>query len=274
MMKKPLTSAFTLMIVVGIMAVFLIHDTAAALQEATSEATAEATQNPSISVVTMDGTRPNEGDAYVRIVAASPDVPAISVSLNDQSVTNDLQYGSSTDFVSFPADTYTVAVNTPEGSGILSKSIVLAPGASVTLILTGLTSGTEDTALAFSAFLTERSPTNGKTRLEAINAVPDVPSIDLIADKPLLTYVAFGKISDAALNLDAGTYDLRLISSDQPDTTVLDLKGSQLQADTIYTLVATGKQGDGSVKSLMLTTTSLPSSSSEATPEATSTPTS
>jgi len=272
MMKKPL--AFILMIVVGIMAVFVTNHSAEALQEATPEATAEAIQNPSMSVVTMEGTRPNEGDAYVRVVAASPDVTAISVSLNDQAVTSDLKFGTSTNFVEFSPDTYTVAVNTPEGSGILSKSIVLAPGSSVTLILTGLTSGADKTALKFSAFLTERSATRGKTRLEVVNAVPDAPSIDLMTDKPLLTDIVFGKSGDASLNFDAGTYDLRLVSSEQPDSFVLDLKDSQLQADMIYTLVATGKQGDGSVKPLMLTTTSLPSSSSEATPEATSTPTS
>jgi len=274
MMKKPLTSTFILLIVVGLMTVFVINDTAAALQEATPEVTAEATQNPPMPIVIMEGTRPNEGDAYVRVVAASPDVPSISVSLNDQAVANDLQFGNSTDFVSFPADTYTVAVNTPEGSGILSKSIVLAPGTSVTLILTGLTSGADKTALTFSAFLTERSATRGKTRLEVINAVPDAPSVDLITDKPLLTDIAFGKIGDASLNLDAGTYELRVVSSTQPASTILDLKDSQLKADMIYTLVATGKQEDGSVKPLMLTTTSLPSSTPEATPETTSTPTS
>jgi hypothetical protein len=274
MMKKSLTSAFILMTIAGIMAVFIINNRAEALQEATPEATAEATQNPSISVVTMEGTRPNEGDAYVRVVAASPDVPAISVFLNDQAVTSDLKFGNSTDFVEFPADTYTIAVNTPAGSGILSKSIVLAPGTSVTLILTGLTNGADKTALKFSAFLTERSPTKGKTRLEVVNAVPDAPSIDVMTDKPLLTDIAFGKSGDASLNLDAGSYDLHLVSSGQLDSTVLNLKDSQLKTDMIYTLVATGKQGDGSVKPLMLTTTSLPSSSPEATPEATSTPTS
>lgn len=250
-MKRSFSNITVLALMVVLLSYMLANHTVMSAQDATP--TLNAPQ--AITVVTMNGTRSSKGNSSIRLVNASPVVPSISVTLNGQAAVSDLNYGVSTDFMDYPAGTYTVDVTTPEGSGILSKEVVLAPEVSSTLILTGLTNGTSENGLDLSIFLTERSPTRGKARLEAINAVPDVPAVDLVSDQPLLTEIGFGKIGDAALNLDAGTYNLQFISSDAK-ASVLDLASTQLQADTIYTIIVIGQQLNGSVEPLVLTTTS------------------
>jgi len=229
-----------------------VTETPAATEVVTESATEVATE-----VVTMEGTRANDGNGYVRFVQASPDASSVTIALNDQPNASHFQFGDISDFVEVPANIYTVSINTSESSNAsLSKDIVLAPEVSTTLVLMGLLNGSDKTALQLGIFLTERAPTTGKARLEVINAVPDAPSLDLLSsDQPVLTEIAFGKSGAAPLNLEPGSYDLHLVPSGQTEPPILDLTGTELQADTIYTLIVTGQQSDQSVKSILLTTT-------------------
>jgi hypothetical protein len=262
-MKQSFLKTGGLLLAASALAVSLstLHPTTA--QEATPEATA---------VVTMEPTRSMEGSGYVRLVNASPDTQAVDISFSGTAIATSLAFGSSVDFMEMPAGTYTVEVRAAgadtSAAAPVSKAVVLAPDVSTTLVVQGLSAG--NPALDLGVFLTQRGPTQGKARVEVIHAIPDADKVDVLSQgKPVLTEIKFGHMGAAPLDLPPGSYDFQVAPSGQTADPVVSLPGTPLQADTIYTIVAIGQASNGSAKALTLTTTSPQQSA--ATPEATPT---
>jgi len=231
-------------------------------QDATPQPKASATPQiaprSNMLTVPMEGTRNNKGEGFVRLVQASPNAGSVDIYLNNQAAASDIAFSTASDFLPQPAGTYTVEVRKADDAGaapLFTSKIVIAPGVSTTLVVLGSVGG--DKALKVVPFLTERSPTMGKVRLEVIHAVPDAPHLDALSDgKPVLTGIRFGHIADAPLNLSPGTYNLSMVDS-ETGTSLLDMANTKLSADTIYTVILVGTVSDKSVSPLILTTVSM-----------------
>ncbi|HVO44658.1 MAG TPA: DUF4397 domain-containing protein [Aggregatilineales bacterium] len=200
------------------------------------------------------GVNPDVG--WLRVIHASPDTPAIDIYLDTatQPAIDNLAFGMATDFIGLPARTYHVTLR-PAGSAVTDKAIFsvdieLAGTQSVNAVIEGLQ---QANTFTLSRFDTDRSATNGQVRLEAIDAVPDAPAVDIVAGgKPVLVSLSFGKATDKPLNLKPATYDLSVTPAGTISPAVIDLSGIKLDADTIYTVILIGQVRDQSMRTLVL----------------------
>ena len=84
----------------------------------------------------------------------------------------------------------------------------------------------------------------GKAVLRLIQAAPDAGSVDLVVNNIVgVKSVRYGKRSEA-LQLDRGSYDLKVVISDTPDALASPIKLS-LDAGHSYTLVTMGQGASG-----------------------------
>ena len=84
------------------------------------------------------------------------------------------------------------------------------------------------------------APAAGKAHVRVIHASPDAPAVAVkVANGPtLIQSLAFPNASDY-LPLDAGSYNLQVTPAGA-DAVVLDLSNTQLEAGTIYDVIAIG----------------------------------
>jgi len=226
-----------------------------------------ATQGPTVPVATVRDAPatvppllrgPTKG-GYVRLVHASADAGQVDVYVNGQVLLSNVKYLDLTDFLPLPSATYVFALrkaNSGAQSQILAGAqVVLPPGVSTTVVALGSPQGDGEKRLQIKAFVTERAPTKGGVRFDVIHAAQDAPTVDVLAGgRPILTAIRFGYVSDAALNLDPGSYALAVVKSGQITPTLYDLS-IDLKADTIYTAVAVRDPATGKTKLLTLITT-------------------
>jgi len=207
-------------------------------------------------VLTTQALPPATG--FVRVVHASPDAPAVDIYLDGGAnpAIKGLAFGQATDFIQLVAKAYKIDIR-PAGAPatdkpVFSTTVRLPANASVNLVALGLLGGRGAQRFTVGAFVTDRSATNGKARVEVIHASPDAPAVDILAGgSPVVRSLAFGKGTVKALNLDAGKYDLAVVPAGKKTPVVINLAGTQLNADTIYTVIAIGKLAD--IKPLVLT---------------------
>lgn len=202
------------------------------------------------------------GNAFIRVVHASPGAPAVDVYLdsNPQPAITNLAFGKATDFMQLPAKRYTVTLR-PAGTPasdtpILQASITIARNASATVVAQGILQGQGDQGLKLGVYITDRSPTNGKARVQVIHTSPDAPAVDVLAGTtPVIKGLKFG-LGTRAVNLDPGTYDLTVVASGTTTPVVLNLPGTNLAANTIYTVIAFNNLSN--IQTLVLTTSAPP----------------
>jgi len=114
-------------------------------------------------------------------------------------------------------------------------------------------------AFQLAVFTTERAPTRGRSRIEVINAAVGVGTVDVLQDnKPVLSEIKFGKMGNAPINLDPGTYHFAIAPTGKTTPVVADMASVQLKADTIYTYIVVSRQpGNANPTALSLTSTSV-----------------
>lgn len=147
------------------------------------------------------------------------------------------------------------AVNDPK-TVVFDAKVTFKGGSAVTVVAEGQLA---DKTFAVRIFTDDVSATKGKARVIVIHAIPDAGNVDVVtADfkTVLVDNLPFG--SSMTLDVPAGKYDLVVVPHGKKDV-VFDLKGSKLDADMIYTLVATGKlTGKDAVKVKLLAYVTLP----------------
>lgn len=178
-----------------------------------------------------------------------------------------LAYAATTGFVEYATGTYTVVL-APAGT----KEVIYDSGAQtfaetgrMTLLVFGAGSG----KLVNAALLqddgsgTTTFTDNRYTRLRFVNAVPEVPSADVLVDGSVaFAGVALGGPSAYALAATGGR-NIKVQASSAPGTYLFD-NSRTLSAAFDYSLVAYGAAGGGSVNLLALQDNNLPPTSGKA----------
>ncbi|HUS13556.1 MAG TPA: DUF4397 domain-containing protein [Chloroflexia bacterium] len=185
--------------------------------------------------------------AFVRVVHASPDAPAVDVWVDGSKVLTNVPYFTASDYLSLPAGEHQFVV-TPTGQAadkaVINASATLVAGKAYTVAATGLVANLQPTILMDNL----AAPAAGKAHVRVIHASPDAPAVDIaVKDGPvLISNLAFPKDS-GYLPVDAGTYNLVVLAAGTK-TVALDLAGVKLDAGKIYDVFAVGELNKGTLR--------------------------
>ncbi len=213
---------------------------AAVSAQATLKSTALSTMSATMSA-TMDV--PNT--TLLRIVHAAPGAPHIDVYLDKQTTPTitDLPYaGSTKGYLAVNAGDHEIKITAAGNikTVVFDQTLTLPGGAAFTLVAEGLL---DAKTFRVRFFQDDLSATNGAARVKIIHAIPDAPPVDVVTSD-FTTTLALGLKYGAAIALDVppGPYDLYVLPHGSQDKSkvVIDLTGTKLEADHIYTIVATG----------------------------------
>ncbi len=171
-------------------------------------------------VLQDDTSDPGAGTARVRLVHASPDAPAVDVTLasTGDALFDGLSYGNAADYVEVPAGDYTLQVrgDTPgnDGSVVAEFDVSLAGGEVYSAFATGYLSPDDepgDAAFDLDVFTDTPpgDPDDGAGRVRVVHAAPNAPDVDVSVDgATVIRGLAFGSASQQSTGvpLSPGAY--------------------------------------------------------------------
>lgn len=183
-------------------------------------------------------------EARIRVLHASPDAPAVDIHINDQMVEGlgNVPFGTISDYISVPADTYNVKVYATGTTTdpVIDANVDVMAGTSYTIAAIG--------ALAdiTAEVLTDNPAMDyDNAQVRVVHFSPDAPNVDIAPDggDALISDLAFPDNSGYAA-LPAGEYDLEVRIAGE-STVALDLDPMTLDAGTAYSVFAIGMAGGG-----------------------------
>jgi hypothetical protein len=192
--------------------------------------------------------------AALRVVHASPNVPAVDVFLKAPGAANaagnralsNVTFPQDSGFLAVPAGSYDASVALANSlNGVLDlNGAALARGTSTSVFAIGLLNGSGAQALRLAAFADDRAPVAGQAKVRVIHLSPDAPAVDVvvlnggaIAARPV-TNLAFPNATAAPLTLPPGTYTLGVTATG--GTTVVASASVTLAAGDVTTIAAVG----------------------------------
>jgi hypothetical protein len=236
----------------------------------TVAATGELTEGTFAPVVLQDGSpRAAPGHTKVRVVHASPDAPAVDVTVNGGETTlfDGVSLGDVTDYVTVEGGPYELEVRA-DGNEDAGAVATLETQLNDTRVYTVFAGGylTPDDEPAHTPFVLEvdrenATPGDGddagmddepaEARVRVVHASPDAPNVDVYVDGDrALADVPFGAISEY-LALPPGSYEVAITAAGDPDTVAFG--GSvDLSPDTDYTVAAVGELSEGTFRPVVL----------------------
>jgi hypothetical protein len=178
--------------------------------------------------------------ALLRVLHASPNVPAVSVFVNGQLAVKRLSTLKATGYLALDAGSYDVAVapaGKPIGQAVLKARITLADKTRYTAVARGLAGGAKN-KLELALQRDIAIAPAGKAGVRVWHLSPDAPRVDIwVNGKKVLSRVGY-KQSSPYLELDAGTYRIQIRVA---GTTTTVYSGSvAVRADRAYTIAALG----------------------------------
>lgn len=187
----------------------------------------------------------------VRIMHASPDTPPVDIFVDGQKAVTALAFPNNTGYVALPAGGHNVKVfvSPSDGTGTpaLQATLEIVAGKDITVLATGRVG---DGSLALTLFEDDnRTPSGNNAHIRLIHASPDAPPVDVAVagtNTNVFRGVAFRNVSPY-VPVPAGTYSLD-VKVNETGATVLTIPNLQLQARTVYTAVAVGLAGNGTLR--------------------------
>jgi hypothetical protein len=205
-------------------------------------------------ILTDDNSDPGSDMARVRLVHASPDAPAVDVTLASSGdvLFDGVAFGDSGS-VTVPAGDYTLQVRgdteSNDGDVVAEFDVSLAGGEVYTGFAAGYLSPDDDPADAAFDLLVANDTGGGMMEspdpatLRVAHMSPNAPNVDVYADgSAVLEDVAFGAVSDY-LEVPAGERQVRITPAGDAETTVFE-GAVPVESGTAYTVAAVGEVGD------------------------------
>ncbi|MEF8812881.1 MAG: DUF4397 domain-containing protein [Halovenus sp.] len=204
-----------------------------------------------------DTRRPVRGITYLRVVHASPDAPAVDVTLfgGRLPLLKDVSFGDATDYLALPTGEYTVEIR-PAGSDdlVTAVDVELAGESAYTAFANGyLTPDDEpgDEPFGLLPAIDGEDQPDPTGRLRVAHASPDAPNVDVfLGGTQVLTDVPFGAVSDY-LEVPAGTATAKITPAGDPHTAVFE-GDVTVEAGTDYTVAAIGELSEETFRPLVL----------------------
>ncbi len=187
----------------------------------------------------------------VRVMHASPDTPAVDIFVDGAKAVTALAFPNNTPYVTLPAGGHNVKVfvspSDGTGSPALEANLEIVAGKDYTVLAVGeVGKGT----LGLEVFEDNNStPSGNNAHIRLIHASPDAPPVNVAVSGTStnvftgVAYRSFGPYTP----VPAGTYSLD-VKVNATGATVLTIPGLKLEAKTVYTAVAVGLAGNGTLK--------------------------
>jgi hypothetical protein len=195
----------------------------------------------------------------VRVMHSSPDAPAVDIFVDGQKAVTALAFPANTGYVALPAGPHNVKVfaspSDGTGSPVLEADLNVAAGKDYTVLAVGRLS---DSSLALLPLEDNNAaPAAGNAHVRLIHASPDAPAVDVVVagtTTKVFSNVAFKGVGTYT-PVPAGSYNLEVqTTSGQVVKTV----SADLAARTVYTVVAVGLAGNGSLQVVPLVDAAAP----------------
>lgn len=199
----------------------------------------------------------------VRVMHASPDAPAVDIFVDGAKAVTGLAFPSNTGYVPLPAGGHNVKVfvSPSDGSGspVLEATLDIGAGKDYTVLAVGTLAASN---LGLEVFEDNNAtPAAGTAHIRLIHASPDAPPVNVAVagtSTNVFTGVAYRSFGPYT-PVPAGTYSLD-VNVNASGATVLTVEGLALSARTVYTAVAVGLAGNGSLRVIPLVDAPAPAS--------------
>ncbi len=200
---------------------------------------AAATRAPLTAVVSVDSTdAPAAGKAWVRVLHASPDAPAVDVKVNDANVLTNVAFGTISDYIPVDAGTYNIKVCAAGTTTcVIDADLTFAVGKKYTVAATNLLASIQAQVIEDAAVLDA-----GNAQVRVVHFSADTPAVDVLTQDGATTVVDNLAYPNATgyLTLPAATYDLKVCANADNSVCPLDPAALTLAAGTAYTVFAIG----------------------------------
>jgi hypothetical protein len=205
----------------------------------TIAAPVSAAEAPLTAVVAVDDTgTPAAGEAWVRVLHASPDAPAVDVKVDDADVLTDVAFGTISDYLPVPAGTYNIKVCAAGTTTcVIDADLTFADGSRYTVAATNLLASIEAQVLEDTV-----APVAGQAQARVVHFSADTPTVDVLTQDGSATIVDALAYPNATgyLSLAPGSYDLKVCADADNTVCPLDPASLDLAADTAYSVFAVG----------------------------------
>jgi len=205
----------------------------------------------------------------VRVMHASPDTPAVDIFVDGAKAVTALAFPSNTPYVTLPAGVHNVKVfvspSDGTGAAALEANLDLGAGKDYTVLAVGELS--KSTLGLFVIEDNNATPAAGNAHVRLIHASPDAPPVDVAVagtDTKVFTGVAYRSFSPYT-PVPANTYNLD-VQVNSSGASVLSIPGLKLEARTVYTAVAVGLAGNGSLRVIPLVDAPAPAATAPGAP--------
>lgn len=192
-------------------------------------------------------------NARIRVVHASPDAPAVDITVNGGKVLENLPFRQYSEYLSVPAGAYTFGINvTGTDTVVATLPATLAAGQDYTAIAMGYagggTPGFEVVVLADNNEL----PANNGVKIRVVHGAPGAPAVDVYVTTPFetlmgkdatLTNVPF-KAASGYLTVPTGNYQARVAVAGTK-TVAIDSHRLVTWNNMIRTVIAVDAVGGG-----------------------------
>ncbi|MBX0295897.1 DUF4397 domain-containing protein [Haloarcula nitratireducens] len=204
-------------------------------------------------VLEDDNSDPGGETARVRLVHASPDAPAVDVTLasSGDAVYDGVAYGES-EYVEVPAGDYTLQVRgdteSNDGDVAAEFDVSLAGGQVYTAFAAGYLSPDDEPAdtpfdLVVAQDTMDESAGDNPASVRVAHMSPNAPNVDVyVDDSAVLEDVPFGAVSDY-LDVPAGSRTVEITAAGDAETSVFE-GDVTVESGQAYTVVAAGEIGE------------------------------
>ncbi|SHG75202.1 protein of unknown function [Halobaculum gomorrense] len=193
---------------------------------------------------TDDGPSTQE-TAYLRVLHASPDAPAVNVSLNNETVVTNLEFGTTTDYLAVASGEYNLTVTTAEGGDVVYAENITVDPRSVTTVAAA-EQVSENASEPFApVFINDDAytPADNESAVAVAHLSPDAPTVDVTVagtDVVVADNVSYGSVTDY-VTVPAGNYTLEIrAATAENNGSVVATVDVELEEETAYTAYAIG----------------------------------
>ncbi|SFR92268.1 protein of unknown function [Halomicrobium zhouii] len=194
---------------------------------------------------------------YLRVVHGAPDVDAVDVSIDNETVLEEVPYGAVSDYLTLQAGEYNVTVTTSEDDEVVySENVTLDPRTVTTFAATSGEMTDEDEADEEEADEEETpeleaatfndnayEPADGEAAVSVVHLSPDAGNVDVTvegSDVVLADNLSYQNASDY-VTVPEGDYTVEVrMEGDEEGSNILETFDVTVEGGTAYSAIALG----------------------------------